>query len=183
MAIDINTLGVGDVLVTGNPNPSLVARILRIGDRLHGGSGLGEHVIVAHHRDDAGTWWGIEGRPGGVGWRDLTQVVTWPRVWANTAQPRTAEQRYLIAVACERMLDVAYDWTAITADARQAFNLWHVFCSKEWEDGEVPAQMVCSAFADWAYEEVFLPNPGGTKRTRYTLPGDWHRFITTSAWT
>jgi hypothetical protein len=30
------------------------------------------HIIVVSHRDDDGRLWGIEGRPGGIGWTDLS---------------------------------------------------------------------------------------------------------------
>jgi hypothetical protein len=49
------------------------------------------------------------------------------------------------------------------------------------EKGGVPAHVICSAFADWAYEHVGLPSPRGTNG-KYTTPADWDEFIMNEGW-
>lgn len=173
-------IGVGDVLVTREGH-KLISGVIRLGAWLRGRPAGVNHVIVAHHTDAQGRLWGIEGRPGGVGWRDLTAVAADRHTHANTAQPRTEAQRYLVAVAAEKLLGTPYDWDAIRADARQAMRLWTL--AKDWGDAQTPGQVVCSSFSDWCYEQVGLPNPGGNKGTRFTTPGDWAEFITHEEWT
>lgn len=174
-------LGVGDVLVT-REGPWWVSGVIRLGAKLMGRPAIGNHVIVVHHRDETGTLWGIEGRPGGVGWRDLSRIAEHPLTNANTEQPKTEEQRYLVGVAIESLLGRPYDWAAISAAARQSMRLWHVVRADDWQDGEVPAHVICSALADWAYEQVGLPSPNGTTGTRFTTPGCWDKFILDHQW-
>jgi hypothetical protein len=175
--------GVGDVIVTREGHP-LVSWLIRLGGRLRGGRGMVNHAIVVHHRDPAGRLWGIEGRPGGVGWREITpKLLEHPATNANTGQPKTDEQRLLVAAAAHRLLGAAYDWRAISDAARQAARLWRVFKGEDWPDGQTPVQVMCSALADWAYEEVRLPSPRGTDGTRWTTPEDWDLFTTREGWT
>lgn len=174
------TLGVGDVLVT-REGPWWVSFGIRLSGlvKRHRPDAV-NHVIVVHHVDPQGRWWGIEGRPGGVGWRDLTDISRAAATNANTGQPKTETQRFLIAVAAEKLLGTPYDWDAIAADARMAVKLWRA--SKDWADGETPGHVVCSSFADWAYEQVGLANPGGNAGTRWTTPGDWDFWISRQGW-
>jgi hypothetical protein len=149
---------------------------------MRGRPSICNHAIVVHHRDAAGVWWGIEGRPGGVGWRDLTEPLKWATTNANNAQPKSEGQRYLVATAVESMLDTPYDWGGIVTDAQQAARwLWKQ--AGEWQDDQKPAAVVCSSLADWAYEQVGLPNPGGTAQTRMTTPGDWDDWMIHERWT
>lgn len=174
-------LGVGDVVVT-REGPRLVSWFIRLGAFLAAGRRSEvNHVIVVHHRDAAGTLWGIEGRPGGVGWRDMTEIARDRHTHANTAQPKTEEQRYLVAVAAEKLLGTPYDWGAIHEDARRALRLFWRWRG-DWLDDETPGQVVCSSFADWAYERVGLPSPNGTEETRWTTPGDWEDFMVRERW-
>lgn len=170
-------IGVGDVLVT-REGPWYVSGAIRLGAALAKLPAFTNHAIIVHHQDEQGVMWGIEGRPGGVGWRDLSGPLSWTLTNANNLQPKTEDQRYLIAVAAETLLGTAYDWAAIAEHTREALRLWKVAPRlAEWKDDEIPAHVVCSSFADWAYERVGLPNPGGNKLTRMTAPGDWDKFM------
>lgn len=169
----------GDVLVTREGN-LFMSGAIRLGAALAHLPAFCNHVIIVHHQDSAGTWWGIEGRPGGVGWRDLTEPLKGTLTNANNWQTKTEEQRYLIAVAAEELLklETPYDWQAIAEHTRKALSLWKAnVLAREWKDDERPAHVVCSSFADWAYETVGLANPGGNRQTRMTSPGHWDKFI------
>lgn len=174
---------VGDVLVT-REGPWWASGAIRLGAWLMGLPAGVNHVIIVHHQDDMGVMWGIEGRPGGVGWRDLTGPLSWQMTNANNQQPKTEEQRYLIATAAEALLSQPYDWRTIAAHVAQALaTMWaRAGLSREWKSEEIPAHVVCSSFADWAYEKVGLSNPGGLEMTRMTTPGHWDKFIMNKEW-
>jgi hypothetical protein len=176
-------VGIGDVIVT-REGPWYVQWPIRLGTAFLGLPSGCNHAIIVHHRDPAtGHWIGIEGRPGGVGWVDITTRLSSPITNANNDQPKTEAQRYLVATAAERLLGIPYDWVAILADSLEAARLEEVY-RHQWEFKEdgLPGHVVCSAFADWAYETVGLPNPGGNKQTRFTFPGHWDRFMTKKEW-
>jgi hypothetical protein len=100
---------------------------------------------------------------------------------ANNQQPKTETQRLLIATAMESMLNVAYDWGGILTDAQRAVHgFWQ--SADEWSYGQKPSAVVCSSLADWAYEQVNMPNPGGQAKTRLTTPGDWDAFMLWEEW-
>lgn len=173
---------IGDVLVT-REGKWFASGAIRFGALLRNRPAFCNHVIVVHHRDENGTLWGIEGRPGGVGWRDLTESLKHPLTNANNAQPKTDAQRAEIADIMIMMLGTPYDWAGIAEDTRQALRLtWKIPIAKEWKDQEVPGQVVCSSLADWAYEKVGLANPGHGQITRTTTPGDWDHFMITRGW-
>jgi hypothetical protein len=177
MARFSGSVDIGDVLVT-REGPWWVSAAIRFGARLRNRPGHCNHVIVVHHRDEAGTLWGIEGRPGGVGWRDLSGPLSWPLTNANNHQPKTDEQRAQLADIMVEMLGRPYDWRGIAEDTRQALGRsWGIAIAREWKDGDVPGEVVCSSLADYAYERVGLQNPGGGKITRGTTPGDWDWFM------
>lgn len=175
-------VGIGDVLVT-REGPWFVSAAIRLGARIARLPAACNHAIIVHHQDENGVMWGIEGKPGGVGWRDLTGPLSWELTNANNEQPKTDEQRFLIAAAAESLFATPYDWAAIAEHTREALTLWKTFPSlPEWRDGESPAHVVCSSFADWSYEKVGLSNPGGDKLTRMTTPGHWDRFMMNKEW-
>lgn len=180
MARYTGTVNVGDVICTREGKWWISAGI-RLGARLMGLPAFVNHVIIVHHRDERGNWQGIEGRPGGVGWVDLTERLGAPLTNANTEQPKLEDQRFLIAKAAEALVNVPYDWTTIAEHTRVALRLRRQ-AVQEWPEHEVPGQVVCSSFADWAYEQVGLANPGGLSLTRMTTPGHWDRFITNKEW-
>lgn len=177
-------IGIGDVIVT-REGPWYVSAAIRFGAWLMKRPANCNHVTIVHHYDkDTKAWWGIEGRPGGVGWIDITSRLAHPLTNANNAQPKSEDQRYLVAVAAESLLGVAYDWEGIAGDAAQAARIQRIMWKRvaEWREDETPAHVVCSSFADWTYEKVGLANPGGYGRTRMTTPGDWDAFMIREEW-
>lgn len=177
-------IGIGDVLVT-REGPWWVSAVIRLGARLSGRPAYCNHAIIVHHTDENGTLWGIEGRPGGVGWRDLSGPLSWKLTNANNHQPKSDDQRYMIAVAAESLLGVGYDWRAIAEHVVMAMKIFrHLprLLGKEWNQDQVPGHVVCSSFADWAYEQVGLANPGGDENTWLTTPGDWDQFMIDEGW-
>lgn len=178
MGVREQDLQVGDVVCTRNPT-GWAARLIRFGAALLDRPNIVNHVIVVHHRDPKGVLWGIEGRPGGVGDIALTRrVLSQPYVISNSLQPKTEEQRFLVAKAAERLRGAPYDWTGIMLDGLEALGV------SLWDGGwgpEPPGQVVCSALADWCYDAVGLASPGRTY-DRTVTPGDWCRFIMEQEW-
>jgi len=174
---DVN---VGDVICT-REGKWWISGAIRLGARLLNLPAFTNHVIIVHHRDERGMWQGIEGRPGGVGWVDMTERLRYPLTNSNNEQPKTEAQRYLIAKAAEALVNVPYDWAAIAEDTRIALRL-RTRVVQEWPEEQVPGQVVCSSFADWAYEKVGLANPGGREQTRFTTPGHWDQFMIEKGW-
>jgi hypothetical protein len=132
------------------------------------------HVIVVTHRDLVGRLWGIEGRPGGIGWAQLDKRNgKWGL--ANVDQIKSAAQRSKIVETMKSLLGTKYDYDAYLQIALQTIGL-----NTSWTDfrgNDVPAHFICSAVADYVYEDVELANPGGKKVTRLTTPAEWGEFI------
>ena len=145
-------------MVTGAPEPNMV-----------------NHVAVAHHFDKAGTLWCLEGRPGGVGWRDARDYLRSPWTVSNVKQPKLAAERDTVCEVMHAMIGTPYDWEAIVADGGAAFGL-----GKIWEptwNGQVPGHVVCSSAAAYAYTKAALPRPEPHGDGRCVSPGDWLAFI------
>jgi len=137
------------------------------------------HVIVVTHRDPEGRLWGIEGRPGGIGWTDLTKRNgKWGL--SNHEQPKTAEVRVKLVDAMIALLGSRYDYPAYLTIAMQTVGITPHWT--DWDDKEVPSSYICSAVADQIYETECLPNPGGKYVTRYTTPAEWAEFIDNKEW-
>lgn len=173
----------GDVICTRNPN-GWQAAMIRLGAALLDRPNTVNHVIVAHHQDRGGITWGIEARPGGVGWINLDKVLRQPYVVSNYEQPKTPAQRRLICAAVKGMIGTPYDWTAIALAGMQAVRadrLWRAISYTGVLTEDPPAHIICSALADWAYDESGLASPGLFKG-RATTPGDWAAFIAEKAW-
>ena len=136
----------GDVLVTRSN--SVFGALIRLGAALKDQPNLSNHVAVIHHTDKTGTVWVIEGRPGGVGWRDARDYLASRWTITNADQPKTAAQRSLVAQAVHAALGTPYDWAGIERDAAEALRLPDLWAEK-W-DGKVPAHVVCSSLAAWA---------------------------------
>lgn len=179
----IAALNPGDVVAvdTGNaPQDDLI----RLGALLDGTPAPANHVVIVHHRDKAGTLWGIEGRPGGVGYVDMAKYTGSALAKygnSNTALPRTAQESHLVLMCAERLLGTPYDWVGgIAADALGAFGLdlakvlgklWG------WHDGTTlrPAHVVCSSLAQWVYAHLGLPCPA-VKDAELCTPADWWAY-------
>lgn len=174
------TLGVGDVLCVRTNG--WAARLIRFGAALLDRPNTVNHVIIVHHQDPDGTWWGVEGRPNGFGWTKVApRSVALPYVVSNAEQPRTEEQRVAIAKTAAELVGTPYDWFGIADDLFEAVRLDPLWKSRMTE--EKPAQVVCSSSADWVYQKCGLPSPGKTDGDwRYTTPADWATFITERGW-
>lgn len=170
-------IGVGDVLAVRTTGVG--AWFIRLGARLRGLPHSANHVVVAHHVDPRGVMIGLEGRPGGVGWVDMTDYLASPATVDNRAQPKTAEQRYRVAKSAEAMLGAAYDWPAIAALAGYDAGLPLVE-DLDWHDGHsAPLHVICSAYAAYLYGTAGLPHPVGE---RFVQPADWVQFINDKEW-
>lgn len=167
----------GDVVCVRNPR-GFPARMIRLGAALLDKPNGVNHVIVAHHVDAAGVLWGVEGRPGGVGWVDMRHALTAPYTVHNGDQPKTGEQRAAVVKVAAGMLGTPYDWEGIALDAAEAVHVQTLWSSKAWGVSP-PAHVVCSSLADWAYNHVGLASP---KANRTCSPGDWAKFIVERGW-
>jgi hypothetical protein len=172
------TIGVGDVL-TVRTGTGWAARLIDVGAALRGKPSNGNHVVVAHHQDPAGVWWGIEGKPGGVGWADLRRYLADGYTVSNAEQPRTDEQRAHIASLVESMLGTPYDWEAIAADAMRSLGIPALF-AQNWHGQGAPGHVVCSSLAAHAHRTLGLAEPAGTDRL--IIPGDWTAFSLNKQW-
>ncbi|HEY2641670.1 MAG TPA: hypothetical protein VGI66_17510 [Streptosporangiaceae bacterium] len=164
-------IGVGDVLAVRTTG--LAVFMIRLGAALRGKPDLSNHIAVVHHTDSHGTTWCIEGRPGGVGWRDAGDYLASPYTLSNRHQEKTEIQRFAVATACEAMLGTPYDWAAIVADGAVDLHLGTAWIPGA--DGKVHGHTVCSALAAYAYDKAGLKRPPGAQRT--DQPADWDGFI------
>ena len=154
------------------------AEAIRVGEELAGKPGLSNHIAVMHH------WlgdvpWGLEGRPGGVGWADLRGYLANRFTVNNCGQPgRTDIMRRQLAVAAERMIGTAYDWAAIASDTLRAFRMPDLF--SKTLNGTVPGHVVCSSYAAFLYERAGWAHPDVPDRD--CEPGDWDALIMAHGW-
>lgn len=133
------------------------------------------HVAVFHHTDDAGTQWAVEAAPGGVAWRKVADLG---RVMTNADQPKTGEQREMIASGVASMLKMAYDWTAIEADAFHEIADSGVTWTMEWDGDRPPVHVICSSLASYWQWQAKLAGPHSWK----TTPMEWAAFVAARAW-
>lgn len=177
-------LGVGDVWAVDTTG--LAADLIRLGEEVAGGAQPASHVVIVHHSDGRGRWWGVEGRPGGVGWADMAKY-TGSRLASvartDAALPRTPAQRRAVARAAEGLLGCGYDWIGgIAADC--AFDLGARglvrFLDRWWGWGNpadaAPGHVVCSSLAAWVHRHAGLPAPEGHPSPETVQPADWWAF-------
>ena len=166
----------GTVLVTRSGG--FAGAMIRFGAALRGKPNLQNHVAVAHHTDENGTLWCIEGRPGGVGWRDATAYLKSPWTLTNTSQPFNAIQGEAIARQMEALLGTVYDWDSIVADALSDLGMHMPGWDSKW-NGLVAGQVVCSSAAAYAYGKAAVPHPPGDRGCQ---PASWTEWIVTRGW-
>lgn len=176
MKLDISKLKPGDVVVV-EMGIWIIRVLIWIQAVLTGKAKFRRdgHVIVVSHVDDAGRLWGIEGRPGGVGWADLSKRDGKYGL-SNWEQPKSTEDREFIVDLMKQLIGSRYDYRAYLAIALETIGItprWTV----EFSGENVPPHFICSAVADYAYEVRGLLNPGSDKRTRFTTPAEWGEFI------
>lgn len=166
----------GDVLAVRGGG--IAATMIRFGAAILGRPNISNHIAVAHHADARGTLWGIEGRPGGVGWADCSLYLGSPFTLANDGQPKTLDQRKKICDTMSALLGTPYDWEAIVADGMADLGMRVPGWDPSWH-GTVPGHVVCSSSAAYAYAAAGLACPAGD---RLVQPADWDAFILARAW-
>lgn len=169
----INGLLPGDVLATRTPG-AWPDTMIRLGSALLDKPNLSNHVAVVHHWDASGTLWVIEGRPGGVGWRNASDYLSSRWTLSNVAQPKTDAQRKVITDGAVAILGMPYDWAAIIGDGLDDLHLWSPV------HGQVQGHAVCSAVAALLYDKAALARPAGDERR--IQPADWAEFVVTQGW-
>lgn len=171
-------IDVGDILVVYDS--TFPAWLIRLGEWLMFRPHKWNHVVIVHHQDDTGVWWGIEARPGRVGWTngvDMLRYMTSPKTIDNALQLKTPEQRQRIAEMTEKLLNgPSYDWAAIIDNALIALRVKVLWKTPDLDTGQIPTHVICSTFAAWIYGNCGMPYPIG-RRLRDINPGDWAKFI------
>lgn len=166
----------GDILAVRTPG--FAGKLIRIGEELQGKAGLDNHIAVMHHWLD-GVPWGLEGRPGGVGWVDLRGYLRSAFTVNNCLQPgRSDESRAIVASLAEHMIGKAYDWEAIADDTLRAFRMHDLFAGTF--RGVVPGHVVCSSFSAFLYERAGWERPPAADRD--TEPSDWCMWAMEHGW-
>lgn len=166
----------GDLLLTRASG--FFSRLIRLGAAFRDEPNLDNHVAIVHHTDGRGTTWCLEGRPGGVGWRDARDYLRSPWTLDNAALLKPAAAQTTITAGAAAMIGTPYDWSAIASDALASFGIpladaWNVTA------GQVPGHVVCSSLAAYLYAKAGLPHPAGD---RLVTPADWQQLIIASDW-
>jgi hypothetical protein len=171
----LNTEGVkaGDVLAIHTDGAG--AELIRIGASLIDEACAANHIAVLDHQDAKGTWWCIEGRPGGVGWQDATGYLGSVYTVTNRNQPKTDAQRAQVCATMKSLLGVGYDWDAIFDDGLRDLHIPDPW-SETWR-GEVAGHVVCSSAAVIGYARAVLGYPKNVAQP-LVQPADWIKFIT-----
>lgn len=162
---------------------------IRIGAALRGLPNLDNHIVVVDHVDKKGIVWGLEGRPGGVGWvncADYFTGVNGKYAVTNWRQPLSSKQRAGIVETCRNMIATGYDWGEIIADGATDLHLpdlAELFANTEDWSKRTPGHIVCSTFGAYAYYRNMASGPwdrpvvglhgGVLQRLPLIQPGDW----------
>lgn len=156
------------------------SEMIRLGAALLDHPNIANHIAVVDHTDDHNVTWCIEGKPGGVGWRNAADYLTGPMSkWTmdNRDQPLTNAQRAAISGAMKAMLGTRYDWEAIVADGIADLHLGELWLPL---NGVVHGETVCSALSAYGYDKAAASRPPGRERT--VQPADWTTWIMTRGW-
>jgi hypothetical protein len=181
----LTALNPGDVVAVDTGN-AIADDLIRLGGLLDGEPGPANHVVIVHHVDKVGTLWGIEGRPGGVGYVDMAKYLRGPLAKyanSNTALPRTFQQSDAVCAAAFKFLGTPYDWRGgIAADGLMALHMGDLALLLDkwwgWKDASTglrPAHVVCSSLAQWVYARLGLPCPEVADGELCT-PADWWAY-------
>jgi hypothetical protein len=160
------------------------------GAAIEAGAILKKHPAVGHiagfHHWQGTVPWGIEGRPGGVGWVDMRKYFSNPLTIHNIAQEKSKSQRYEIKQLSVKMLGTPYDWQAIQLDAASLIHLQEILQLFEqpvaelkhwdWDKNGVPGHVVCSSLYAWEYGRLTPPLAEPNTPARFTWPDDWASF-------
>lgn len=167
----------GDVLAVRSTG--FAGEMIRFGSALMDEPNVANHIAVLDHQDSKDTWWALEGRPGGVGWRDATAYLNSPYIITNRGQPKTEFQRGMICSTMRALINTAYDWDAIVGDALRDLHLPVIpdpWAEKTLAGGEVSGHVVCSSAAVFAYIKATLGHPEQTDAA-HIEPSDWIQFV------
>jgi hypothetical protein len=173
-------LDIGDVICTRSEGWQ--AKMIRFGAGLIGKPNTVNHVAIFMGPGSDGRDRVIEGRPGGVGYKDAKRYLADSWTLNNAKQPKTNLQRAQIATATKALLGTQYDWVGIGQTVMEAINAPDLYRTKSWLNDASPDHVVCSSLADWVYADVGLANPNKITADKITTPGDWAEFIVTRAW-
>lgn len=166
-------------LVCVRSKTGLAGRLIRLGAALQDRPNLQNHVAV-HTHDKDGIPWGVEGKPGGVGWVDMRRYLADAQTLTNIGQPKTAAQRQLVTAVCTALVGTPYDWPAIAADAAAAIGMAGLLSDRH--PGLVPGHVVCSSLAAWAYDKAGLLAPKPPPEWRTVTPADWTALLLEHRW-
>jgi hypothetical protein len=188
----------GDLLIVEGTAP--VSKVIEVGAVIEG-EAVASHVALFHHSDFSGpvpAHWGIEGRPGGVGWVDLGAYLRDPRTVSTAGQPKTDAQRGALCKLGVTLLGTPYDWVGgIAADGATVLHLAPM--AKALHDlglwrpahpgGLVPGHVVCSSAWAWAHDRIGLPSPdrpsggpGAPDTWEPVTPANWKTFAEARDW-
>lgn len=167
----------GDILAVSTGD-GLAARMIRLGAAVMNRPNLANHIAIVHHVDAEGVLWVLEGRPGGVGWRQASDYLASPYTVSNVLQEKTPKQRALLSREAVKLVGTRYDWEAIADDAAMAFHITIPTWNPSFGSG-VPAHLVCSSFAAYLYAKAGLAHPKGD---RNVSPADWVDLILANHW-
>jgi hypothetical protein len=167
------------IVLAVNSGDSPEDQLIRLGSALLGEPNLDNHIAVLDHKDAKGTWWALEGRPGGVGWADATRYLTGKYTISNQKQILTNQQRAGICVTMQRLINTQYDWDAIVGDGFRDLHLPVLpdpWAEKVGKNGIVAGHVVCSSAAVFAYAQNHAAYPTYTDAA-HEEPSDWVKFI------
>jgi hypothetical protein len=170
------------IVLTINSGNSPEDELIRLGSALLDEPNLANHIAVLIRQDAKGTWWALEGRPGGVGWADATRYLNNKLTISNQHQPLTDLQRTGPSGICnwmERLINSSYDWDAIVGDGFRDLHLPVLpdpWTEKVGKNGLVAGHVVCSSAAIFAYVMAKAAHPEYTDAA-HEEPSDWVKFI------
>jgi hypothetical protein len=170
MKATIDTLKPGDVFAVHSGNNY---DVIQFGESLMGEPNMDNHV-AGFVKWDGKVPWGLEGRPGGVGWVDMRKYIGHPFAYNNVAQNRTEATRVTVASEAVEMIGTKYDWEMIGGSALGALHV--KLYNLTWPHGLVPGEVVCSSYWAYLYDTVQWAHPN-TGDERQCDPGDWTNFI------
>lgn len=175
----ITGVGIGDILaVRGQGVPG---EAIRLGSELIDEANIDAHIAVFDHVDKHGTPWAIEGRWGGVGWRDASDYLNSAWTITNRNQPKSDEQRQLVAATMRSMLGTDYDVRAIFEDGLRDLHIpdpwgerWGIGGGKASvaSNNLLPGHVVCSSAAVVGYVKAALQYPTNVDAA-HVEPSDW----------
>jgi hypothetical protein len=158
--------------------------MIRLGSALLDEPNEDNHIAMLIRQDAHKTWWALEGRPGGVGWRDATQYLAAGTTISNQNQPMSINQQIAAVQWMDKLINTSYDWDAIVGDGFRDLHLpvppdpWAL----KTTNGVVHGDAVCSSSAIFAYVKAILAVPPYTDQA-HTEPSDWVKFWLANKWT